>query len=167
MPVYLFSFHAYRSWMPDHPRGYTRRGKGYQPSDPEMARNYERAAKGGRSWFDAAVQRGLLARFHEACGCIDVRFHGGATEAGHFHGLVSWRHRRTWMSVRTSIKSSLTRYLHDQHPGVELSRGASRKRVTDRKHFDHLLRTYLPDHPGWGWYEDRGWIPPERSNPPR
>ena len=38
MPVYHITLHAYRSWSPDHPRGYTRRGKGYQKPDPEQAR---------------------------------------------------------------------------------------------------------------------------------
>ena len=32
----------------------------------------------------------------------------------------------------------------------------------ERRHFDYLMKTYLPDHPGWGWYEDRGWIEPKR-----
>ena len=33
MPVYLFTFHAYGSWLPDNPRGYVRRKEGIQPQD--------------------------------------------------------------------------------------------------------------------------------------
>jgi hypothetical protein len=156
----MFSFHAYRSWMPDHRRGYTRRGEGYQPPDPEMARNYERRAKHDRSWFDPEIQKSLIARAQEACVHLDCRLHGFATELGHV--LVSWKHSRTWQSIRTSIKSSLTRCMREKHLGIEFSRGASRKHVEKRPHFDHLMETYLPDHPGWGWYEDKGWIEPKR-----
>src|SRR4051794_35604479 len=28
MPCYLFTYHAYGSWMPDHKRGYVHRGQG-------------------------------------------------------------------------------------------------------------------------------------------
>ncbi len=31
--------------------------------------------------------------------------------------------------------------------------GGSRKQVTTRGHFDHLLDTYFPDHPGLFWRE--------------
>jgi hypothetical protein len=30
-------------------------------------------------------------------------------------------------------------------------RGSSRKRVKDRRHLNHLLDVYLPDHPGIFW----------------
>src|SRR5262245_14241251 len=134
MPVYLFTFHAHRSWMPDHRRGYTKRKKGYLPPDPAMARMYENRANQDPSSFDPEVQRSLLARLREACTHLNCRFHGGATEEGHIHGLVSWKQVRGWLSIRTSIKTSLSRHLHEKHPGTELSRGASRKHVKDQRH---------------------------------
>jgi hypothetical protein len=42
--VYHFTYHAYRSWRPDHPRGYTKKGEGYQPPDPEIAEEYDERA---------------------------------------------------------------------------------------------------------------------------
>ena len=44
MPCYLFSYHTYRSWMPDRPHGYVQRAKGILPSDPRMADLYCEAA---------------------------------------------------------------------------------------------------------------------------
>ena len=32
---------------------------------------------------------------------------------------------------------------------------ASRKRVKDDDHFEHLMNSYLPSHGGWKWREDR------------
>jgi len=37
MPVFLFSYHAYRSWMPDHERGYTQRRGDILPTNDVMA----------------------------------------------------------------------------------------------------------------------------------
>src|SRR5215831_8297770 len=35
VPVYLFTFHGYMTWLPDNPRGYTKRGEGYRDPDDE------------------------------------------------------------------------------------------------------------------------------------
>ena len=35
MPVFMFTLHAYRSWMPDHRRGFVIRSKGIQKRDPK------------------------------------------------------------------------------------------------------------------------------------
>lgn len=187
MPVYLFSFHAYRSWMPDHPRGYTRRKNGYLPPDEEMADKYREKAKSDGVLFDEELQRALVEEFQIACKYQGLRFHGGSTEPSHVHGLVSWKSGKHWSRVRASIKSSLSRRLaiEEKNRGdandrrdatrrrnsresdkgeyvLKLSRGASRKHVTNRGHFDYLMNRYLPDHGGVGWYEDRGWVPARR-----
>jgi hypothetical protein len=60
MPVYHFTFHAYRNWRPDHPRGYVRKKKGVLPPDPEQARKYDERAKGEPVIFDEAIQRILI-----------------------------------------------------------------------------------------------------------
>jgi hypothetical protein len=52
MAVYHFTLHAYRSWSPAHPRGYTQRGKGYQPSDPAKAEEYDGRAKFPKAIFE-------------------------------------------------------------------------------------------------------------------
>jgi hypothetical protein len=41
MPCYLFTYHAYLSWMPDRPQGYVRRKKGIFPPDEEKAEAYK------------------------------------------------------------------------------------------------------------------------------
>jgi REP element-mobilizing transposase RayT len=144
--------------MPDHKRGYTRRGKGYLPRDEKMAQNYERKAAHDPTIFDDALARELIEEFRESCPKIDCRLHGSSTEPTHIHGLVSWKHQRHWMSVRKSLKTSLTKRLKGIADDIGLSKSASRKRVRDRDHFDYLMETYLPGHHGLAWYEDRGWV---------
>lgn len=185
MPVYLFTFHAYRSWMPDHPRGYTRRGEGYLAPDEEAARRYAENATGEAVLFDPALQRVLIEEAQTACRHQQLRLHGGSTEPTHVHLLVSWKHGKSWMAVRTGLKTSLSLRLKREderrrcqpgepgesgEPGkgdrlkeegrweLRLSRGGSRKHVKDRAHFSHLMRKYLPDHGGVKWFEDRGWV---------
>jgi hypothetical protein len=34
MPVYLFTYHAYRSWMPDRPEGFVQEGRGIEAPNP-------------------------------------------------------------------------------------------------------------------------------------
>ncbi len=41
MAVYHFTIHAYRSWSPDHPRGYTEYGEGYQLPSENVAQIYD------------------------------------------------------------------------------------------------------------------------------
>ncbi len=158
VPVYLFTFHGCRTWMPDHKRGYTKRKKGYLPPDEEMARNYERRAKRAKTLFDEELSRALIQEFIDSCKLIDCRFHGGSTELTHVHGLVSWKVDRGWMSIRNSLKTSLTKRLKHIGDDVSLSRGGSRKHIKHRGHFDYLMQTYLPSHDGIAWYEDRGWV---------
>ena len=67
MPVYHFTIHAYRSWKPDHPRGYTDRGKGYQPPDADRADDYDRAAKQEPVKFDRSTQEEILVIAHLIC----------------------------------------------------------------------------------------------------
>jgi hypothetical protein len=172
MPVYLFTFHAYRSWMPDHPRGYTKRRRGYLAPDEDMAENYRRRANGDGILFDAALQRALIEEAGVACVHQNLRMHAGSTEPSHVHLLVSWRSAKTWTQVRASLKSSLSRLL-SRTPGggrinpdetdtgacvLKLSRGGSRKQVRDRAHFNHLMTRHLPDHSGVKWFDDRGWV---------
>src|SRR2546430_15039059 len=107
MPVYHFTLHAYRSWRPDHPRGYTRRGKGYQPPDPEQARNYDERAKQDPAKF---VREGqiLLIRFsHDFCQRRKFRLHGVANEEGQVHFALSWRRFSDWHEAMRRLKNTL------------------------------------------------------------
>jgi REP element-mobilizing transposase RayT len=169
MPCYLFTFHAYRSWMPDRPQGYVRRGEGALPPDDKQARWYERHASQAAVLFDQDIQRALIGAAPEAAAHQDFRLHCIATESTHVHVLVSWKDDRTWRRIRTGVKQSMTRTLNRTlgpraglpaaTEGEEAERrkwfssGASRKRVRDREDFDYLINEYLPSHRGAFWRE--------------
>ena len=76
MPVYHFTLHAYRSWRPDHPKGYTKRGEGYQPPDPEQARKYDERATQEPATFDEETQRVLIRSAYDFCHRRKYRLHG-------------------------------------------------------------------------------------------
>jgi REP element-mobilizing transposase RayT len=162
MPVYLFTFHAYRSWMPDRGRGYVRRDEGILPPDEEMAAFYEEQAKDEPTVLNPTLQRILIEELIIACGHQKVHLYAGTTEPSHVHSLVGWRGEKGWLAVRNGLKSSLSRRLTKEstvEQRLRLSEGASRKHVKDREHFDYLVKTYLPRHRGVAWYEDeRRWV---------
>jgi len=159
MAVYLITFHTYRSWGPDHPRGYTRKGEGVLPPDPEMADRYDRDAKHPRKFLDDALQQASVAAVREIAKDHPWRLHYVYAGATHVHVLLSWRTFIDWNEVRVAIKRRLGKRLSEaaELPGPWFVRGGkdSRKGVTDRKHFDHLMTEYLPKpaHRGWHWRE--------------
>jgi REP element-mobilizing transposase RayT len=174
VPVYFFTFHGYRTWMPDHPRGYTRRGEGYLKPDEEMAEFYEEeSASEEESIFDAPLAKALIEELQIACRHQGVHLHAAGTELSHIHALVSWRSEKTWLQVRNALKISLSLRLKREGNQalntsrndtiIKLSRGGSRKRVENRAHFDYLMQTYIPKHKGPKWFEDRGWVDVDTS----
>jgi len=169
MPVYLFTFHGHMTWMPDHPRGYTRRGRGYQNPDPVRAEWYRKNAEDKEACiFDDELMRALVEEARTACKHQHLRLHSGTTETTHLHYLVSCMDARHWLKVRNSLKMSLSLRLKREGnqatstprnlTDIKLSRSGSRKRVATRKHFDYLMQTYLPSHSGLKWFEDRGYV---------
>ncbi|MGD9636540.1 MAG: hypothetical protein AB7G28_02985 [Pirellulales bacterium] len=157
MPCYLFTYHAYRSWLPDRPQGYVRRGEGILPTDHKRAKQYAKAALEELVEFHAEAQRVAIDTLREAVTHIGCRVHFVSTDGAHIHALVSWRGPRTWLQNRNSIKRSLTIQLKRRcGRRTWLSEGASRKRVRDPGHFDYLVGTYLPRHVGWKWGEEKG-----------
>ncbi len=157
MPCYLFTYHAYGSWLPDQRRGYVHRGAGVLAPDRHMGELYRANLKQDVVRFDEIVQRHLIEAVLEACEHQDLRSHFVATEVTHAHVLVSWSMDRTWQVVRAKTGESLTRRLNDEVRRQHwLSKSPSRKRVKDRKHFDYLVNVYLPKHSGMKWCEGRG-----------
>jgi hypothetical protein len=154
--VYHFTVHAYRTWSPDHPRGYVRRDEGVQPPDPERADEYDRNAKFSPVTFDRTIQEILILGTYDVCRRRAWRFHGGGTDPTHYHFVVSWHLYVPWNDVLTRVKNVasllLGRALNQPGRRWFVTR-SSRKRVRNRKHFDHLLDTYLPDHRGLFWRE--------------
>ena len=157
MPVYLFTFHAYGTWMPDRPRGYVRRGEGILSPDNEMADMYRRRAEEPHAIFSEAIQRALIDEALTAGEKQGFDVHFIATEITHVHVLVSWRSDKPWKTVRTGLRQSLSRRLNRDFKRREwFVDGASRKRVKDREHFDYLIEKYLPAHSGWKWSREKG-----------
>jgi REP element-mobilizing transposase RayT len=168
VPVYLFSYHGYRTWGPDHRRGHTRRGEGYQPRDPDMQRRYDERATDDPTIFTREIQRALIEEAMVAARYQQFRLHAGAGEPTHTHYLLSWQDSRHWMRLRASLKTSLSLRLKQlskslplnergDRPVLRLSGGASRKRIDNQAHFDYHVNKYLPDHDGVFWCEMSGW----------
>jgi REP element-mobilizing transposase RayT len=155
MAVYLFTFHAYRSWNADKPQGYVRRGEGILPTDPNRAELYNRNANHPPIEFDQAKQRVLIDATREACSEKGWRLHQACATASHLHILISWDGFREWAEVSRTLKRLLGAALSKSldRPGPWFSRGGSRRRVIDRDHFDHLMTRYLPNHKGVSWRE--------------
>lgn len=159
MPCYLFTYHAFGSWMPDHPRGYVHRGQGVLPPDEHMAKCYRGNLKQAVVQFTPSIQRELIEGALEACQCQQLRCHVIATDSTHVHLLVSWRSNRSWQLARKQIRGNITRRLNASVKRQQwFSKSPSRKRVRDRSHFDHLMQRYLPKHSGWKWSESGGYF---------
>jgi hypothetical protein len=157
MPVYLFTYHAYRSWMPDRDRGFVRRGEGVLPTDQTLSNIYKQQAKEDEVIFTAVIQQILIDEVLVACGKQDCEAHFIATDSTHLHVLVSWKSEKTWQQVRTGLKTSISlRLKRERGKRTWLSEGASRKQVKDQSHFDRLVRQYLPKHRGWKWQPEAG-----------
>jgi hypothetical protein len=158
MPCYLFTYHAYGSWMPDRARGCVDRIHGLLPQDKEMGKAYRQAMQDEQATFEEEQQLVVINSLIEGITHIDCDLHAVATDPTHAHALVSWKNpTRTWIQNRTSLKRSITITLQKEcYRRQWLAGGASRKRVNDRQHFDHLRDIYLPSHRGWKWDERRG-----------
>ena len=142
--------------MPDRGRGYVRRGDGILGPDSRRANQYRRNAREDAVLFDGRIQQLLIDEVQVACRRQSYRLHACTTEPTHVHVLVDWVTDRGWLSVRSGLKSSLTRWLNSELQRREhrFSRSASRKRVKDMQHFNYLLHEYLPKHGGLQWYND-------------
>jgi hypothetical protein len=153
MAVYLFTFHAYRSWNADRQQGYVRKDhEGILPRDPDMAAQYDRNAAQPPVIFDDHMQQVLVWIIHDAC----ARLHYIVANPSHVHALVSWSEFQQWKSVSDKLKNLASLYLGRKchAPGRRwFVHEGSRKRVRDRKHFDHLVKVYLPKHQGLHWQE--------------
>ena len=157
MPCYLFTYHAYGSWMADRPGGFVHRGQGLLPPDHKLAAHYRHNVAQDYLPFDANVQRLIVEECVVASEKQSFRLHHVATDPSHAHVLISWPDDRPWQPLRNGVKSSFTRRLNrDVRRRKWFSKGASRKQVRNRFHFDYLIAKYLPSHRGWKWEEGRG-----------
>jgi REP element-mobilizing transposase RayT len=143
----MFSYHGHATWMPDHPGGYVHRMRGVQPVDRDMAARYRARQRAPEILFTTEMQSELIAAARRAGLFLNAHVRGCATEPTHMHVLVSWSHDREWKSIRTSIRSAMSRAMNDGFGKRDwFSDSPSRKRVRDHEHFDYLILSYLPDH---------------------
>lgn len=152
MPVYMFTFHAYRSWMPDHPKGYTKSGIGVLPADLEMNEWYEERAHFSEITFDRSLQRVVVNAIKEVCVNKMYQLYYAVAVSTHAHAVVGWSEDTI---IQTTVHDTLKRIIGlklARHARVAdrrwLSRGRDAKPVRTRKHFFHLVTNYLPDHRG-------------------
>jgi hypothetical protein len=156
MAVYFITLHAYRSWRPDNKRGYVRRKKGIQPPDPKTAADYDARATQEPVIFTKEMQNVMIAGAHDICARRHWSLHGIGFEPSHAHFLISWREFIAWVEIRAKLKNLLSLFLgrftgeQSRHWFVD---GGSRKRVKEKKNFDYLMKTYIPEHYGEKWFE--------------
>ncbi len=167
MAVYLYTFHTYRSWSPDHRRGFVQRKQGILPPDAAMAAAYSRRARFERFTLDEPARRVALDAVRQTCAAAsrsDWELHLAVAVFNHLHVLVSWRHFTDADRVKAVLHRAITVHLRDAFglPAGRpvLSRGGSRKRITTPKHYNHLKHTYLPSHRKYGGVI---LMPPNRS----
>ena len=159
MPVYLFTYHTYGSWMPDRPQGYVRRGEGILPTDEAMAKAYRQDMPQDAVLLSEEQQRVAIEALLTTARHIDAALHAIASEPTHLHVLASWGDERPFDKVSDSLKRGTTITMKNVCGKQKwLSRGFSRRQVEDRDHFDHLVATYLPKHSGWNWNQQRGYF---------
>ena len=117
--VYHFTLHAYRSWRPDHPRGYTLKGDGYLPPDSIQADQYDARASQDGVIFDDDTQKRILLITHEICERDGWRLDAAGFDPTHTHLLICWRRFLKWEYVDQRLKNLLALKLnrHYNTPG--------------------------------------------------
>jgi hypothetical protein len=162
MAVGLFTFHAYGTWWPDNGRGYTKKDGGVLPPDADMADRYRERAVFEVVGFNADMQKVLIVGMHDLCGRRQWRVHAVGSDPTHGHFLVSHPGYFDFVEARDKMKNLLSLFLGRATGATGrqwFAGGGSNKRVKDRKHFDHLVGTYLPKQRGLFWKE--GMVLPE------
>jgi hypothetical protein len=157
MPCYLFTYHAYGSWMPDRKQGYVKRRRGILSTDVAMAEKYRTSMKESAVIFGSVTQLAIIDSLIDSQKRQEFECYYIATDSTHVHILLGWRDEREWLHMRSIIKCSISRRLNQEcGRRTWLVEGGSRKRVKDRAHFDYLVTRYLPRHDGWKWTPERG-----------
>jgi hypothetical protein len=113
--------------------------------------------------IDDEIQLLIIDEAQRAVVFQNLRLHHVATETTHAHLLVSWRSKKDWRQIRTSLKSSLTLAIRERMRkqcknanAPIFSHGSSRKRIRNWRHFRYWLDEYGPSHSGWKWTEGEG-----------
>lgn len=156
MPVFLFTYHAYGTWMPDRTQAYVRRYEGILPTSNETAKLYRDQMKQSTVSFCEVTQQHIIETTLATQPHLDITLRMIATDPTHIHTLIQWGRGRDWKKLRQSIKTAISITLNKHRKPQWLSGGASGKRVKDESHLHHLETQYLPEHRGWKWSPDKG-----------
>jgi REP element-mobilizing transposase RayT len=155
--VGFFTWHAYKSWLPDRPEGYVRRGDGVLPTDPERADQYGRNSNQDGLIFDERVQQAMIHAILAAAEHQRLRIHSVGTDNTHLHVLASWHDDRAIDKVAARLRYSITRHLNQTFfTRSWLGEGGHTEHVENRGHFEHLINVYIPKHAGLKWREGIG-----------
>ncbi|MFN3168191.1 MAG: hypothetical protein ACE37H_14105 [Phycisphaeraceae bacterium] len=154
MPVYHYTFHAYGSWLPDRPEGYTPHGQSFKPADPAIANEYRKRMRRPETHFGDGAKQHALQTLIDSQSLQHFELYAMAAEPSHLHVVVAWRDEREPTRVRSQVKTSLTRALN-KHFGKRdwFVAKAGQTPVVDEAHLHELVHSYLPKH---GLYWKRG-----------
>ena len=158
MPVYHFVLHTYRSWNSDNPYGYHQRGEPrIKPSNPALAACRNRLAIYPPFNFSSQQQFFLINVSRETCIRRSWRLHAMLASATHLHILVSWKTSDDVAYVYGLLKRTMSREIGKlyaiKNGTPRFSRGVSRTRIRNSKHFAKARGEYFPKHIGWYWRE--------------
>jgi REP element-mobilizing transposase RayT len=157
MPCFLFTYHAYGSWLPDHPDGFVHWKEGRQLPDDNLGGAYRAKMKFPEAEFGELLQRAMIEELRAAAHFQKFRLHAVATEPTHLHSLLSWPDERSPPALNLGVKKSLTIRLKKQvAERTWFSKGGNERQVKKLEHFNYLVNEYLPSHGGWKWDERRG-----------
>ena len=157
MPIFHFTFHAYRSWNADHEEGYRQHGqRGIIPPDDGIARYRNRIARFPKVVFNTETQNIFVVTARSVCSGRKWRLHAIVATTSHVHLAVSWGTEEPVSVVQGTLKRLMSREMGRlTHDGLthRFSRGASHTRIRDRSHLRQLVNEYYPQHSGVYWKE--------------
>lgn len=163
MPIFHFTYHTYRSWREDNPKGYVQRGKpGVQPPSKPLAAHRAMLAEDPPVVFERGQQRAVVGYAQELTGRRGWVPHGIAVTPNHIHLVVEWNDGDDAKHVSDTCKRVLG-FLLSQDAGVKgkrwFSKGEDIAELRDAEHYDELTQRYLPrllDENGVVWIRGRG-----------
>lgn len=156
MPVYHFTFHAYRSWNADHQRGYIQRGEnGIKPQNRALGYIRNRLAKQDPVQFDPAEAQFLIDAIKDATARRGWDLYGATVIENHLHAAIGWRATPPDADlVQARLKRALG-YLLAKRNGTRgkayFSRGGLPEQIKTKRHLRFLLSDYFPEHCGAFW----------------
>ena len=147
MPAYHFTFHAFGTWLPNHPEGYIRRNKGWQPPSNASAGRYRSKMQQAAVNFNQEQQQMLLQTLIDCQPHQRIELYAIAAEPTHIHAITAWTDERDPEPVRSQMKYSMTLALTQAFGKRKwFVQNAGQTPVRDEEHLYELVHHYLPKH---------------------